>query len=347
MTGNDWFGVSLINSALNRVYVIGIEDDTSQIEIRSFNVERSDRWQTLYQTTFTYTRGNWYVIVVNYMVTPTSVTITAWVYNEYGDFLISISASSTSPNRFTPAYIGVFVDNPTAQFDDFIISTVDPRSILFNGFVVGMRVEVWDNLGLLVNSTSAPASSFRLDVVPDLVVGTGVNGKIIVRYPDAYLCGTLTVPSTDAILGGDAYNLTTASIAVNLGSNRTSASLTLYISGTPQFTTTARVLRISASQVLYARLILDSASAPPTLNLDIWLEGATSSTSITIRDGVPTTTSTSIVQLNLGRGNSISLNGYFTATGQTATLNLKLELCTMPGGAGACVYYPVVIDAKA
>ncbi|MEM1772974.1 MAG: hypothetical protein QXQ71_04045, partial [Desulfurococcaceae archaeon] len=69
---------------------------------------------------------------------------------------------------------------------------------------------------------------------------------------------------------------------------------------------------MNASQVLYARLILDAYTAPETLNLDVWLEGATGSTSIIIRSGVPVSTSTSRVQLNLGPENSVALSGYFT-----------------------------------
>ncbi|MEM2370532.1 MAG: hypothetical protein QXH51_06485 [Candidatus Bathyarchaeia archaeon] len=348
-SGTGYYGVSMMNSGRNRMYAVEIyaTATTGYLEIWTYNVV-SGAWSRHANVIIpNFNRESWYTIVVSYSVSGTSITITAYLYDASGNYITSASVTITHNNVFTPAYVGVIVNNVTAYFDEFILSTVDPRSISFTNFYTGMKVEVWDNLGNPVNSTTAPAQSFTLNVISDIVVGTGGDGRIVVRYPDAYLCGTLTMPSTDAILGGDAYALTTASIAVSLGSNRTSASLTLYISGTPQFTTTARVLRISASQVLYTRLILDSASAPPTLNLDIWLEGATSSTSITIRDGVPTTTSTSIVQLNLGLGNSVSLNGYFTATGQTATLNLKLELCTMPGGAGACVYYPVVIDAKA
>lgn len=163
-----------------------------------------------------------------------------------------------------------------------------------------------------------------------MVVGTGVNGRIVVGYPDAQLCGVLTVPATDAVLGGDMYALSTQGIALSQGANKTSADLTIYISGSELFATAARILGVNSSQVLYARLVFESISAPPTLNLDIWLEGATRSTNVSIRNGVPVLASTSTVQLNLELGNTEHLSGYFTSTNQAAVLNLKLELCTMP-----------------
>ncbi|MEM3815787.1 MAG: hypothetical protein QW341_02960 [Candidatus Bathyarchaeia archaeon] len=80
------------------------------------------------------------------------------------------------------------------------------------------------------------------------------------------------------------------------------------------------------------------------MNADIWLEGFTKSTSITIKSGAPISASTSIVRLNLGLNNSIT--GYFSATGQTATLYLKLELYTAEGELGACIHYPIRLDIK-
>ncbi|MEM1815865.1 MAG: hypothetical protein QW432_00545, partial [Desulfurococcaceae archaeon] len=279
----------------------------------------------------------------------TAVSFALWIYDDTGALVATLTASDTGATRFTPAYAGVTIDAATDRwfrFEDFIVSTVDPRFLYFTGFYTGMRVEVWDNLGYLVNSTTASIQPFTLGVVGDVVVGTGSNGRIVVKYPDNYLCGVLTVPATDAILGGDTYALSTSPFTLSLGANRTSASLTLYISGASSFNTTIRILRVNASQLLYARLILDAYTSPPTLNLDAWIEGTSDSTSISMRSGVPVTTSTSIVQLSLGLGNSIVLSGYFTATGQTAMLNLKLELCTGLGGSGACVYYPLSTELK-
>ncbi|MEM1703493.1 MAG: hypothetical protein QXQ31_05520 [Zestosphaera sp.] len=349
VSGIGWHGISMMNSGMNRLFTVEIRAagaTSGYLEIWSYNVATTGWYLHAQVTIPNYDRTSWYVVVVYYSVSRTTITITAYLYYANGSYVTSTSATITHRNVFAPAYIGVDVDNVRAYFDDFSISTVDPRSISFTGFYSDMRVEVWDNLGDLVNSTTAPASSFYLNVTSDIVVGTGVDGSIVVKCPDAYVCGVLSVPLTDAILGGDAYALSTAPIAVSLGANKTSSTITLNISSSRLFNTTTRFLRISSSQVLYARLILDNVSAPDTLNLSLWLEGVARSTSITIVDGVPISTSTSVVRLNLGLNNSIALAGYFSATGQTATLDLRLELCTAEGGLGACVYYPIELEIR-
>ncbi|MEM1612067.1 MAG: hypothetical protein QXH02_01780 [Desulfurococcaceae archaeon] len=341
--GDGYKGIGLLNADRTRLYEISVQ---STATIRKWD----GRWRLIGSTSVPgYSATRWYTLVLNYNVTATAVSFALWIYDDTGALVATLTASDTGATRFTPAYAGVTIDAATDRwfrFEDFIVSTVDPRFLYFTGFYTGMRVEVWDNLGYLVNSTTASIQPFTLGVVGDVVVGTGSNGRIVVKYPDNYLCGVLTVPATDAILGGDTYALSTSPFTLSLGANRTSASLTLYISGASSFNTTIRILRVNASQLLYARLILDAYTSPPTLNLDAWIEGTSDSTSISMRSGVPVTTSTSIVQLSLGLGNSIVLSGYFTATGQTAMLNLKLELCTGLGGSGACVYYPLSTELK-
>ncbi|MEM5833625.1 MAG: hypothetical protein QXF04_03730, partial [Candidatus Aenigmatarchaeota archaeon] len=326
--GDGFKGIGLLNADRTRLYEVSVQSTAT--------IYRWDgAWILIGSTSVPgYSATRWYTLVLNYNVTATAVSFALWIYDDTGALVATLTASDTGATRFTPAYAGVTIDAATDRwfrFDDFIVSTVDPRFLYFTGFYTGMRVEVWDNLGYLVNSTTAPSSSFALGVAGDVVVGTGINGRIVVRYPDGYLCGVLFVPPTDAVLGGDTYALSVFPIMWSIGVNRTSASLMLNISGNPWFNTTARVLRVYTYQVLYARLILDAYTAPGTLNLDVWLEGAIESTSILIRRGVPLLTSTSRVQLNLGPENSVALSGYFTTTEQTATLQLKLELCTAPG----------------
>ncbi|MEM4717521.1 MAG: hypothetical protein QXE81_02020 [Desulfurococcaceae archaeon] len=339
-TTDGYKGIGLLNADRSRLYEISVQS-TATI------YKWDGAWRLLGSTSVPgYSATRWHTLVLYYTVTATAVNFALWIYNDTGALVATLTASDTGATRFTPAYAGVTVDAGTNlwfRFEDFVLSTEDPRSLYFTGFYEGLRVEVWDNLGYLVNSTTALAPSFTLGVVADVVVGTGSNGRILVRYPDAYLCGELTVPSTNAVLGGDTYALSTSPITLILGANKTSASLTLYLSGVSSFNTMARILRVNTSQLLYARLILDTYTSLATLNLDVWIEGVSTSTSISVRNGVPVETSTSIVQLRLGLGNTIDLRGYFTGQGQSATLSLKLELCTSSDGAGACVRYPVLI----
>ncbi|MEM2151683.1 MAG: hypothetical protein QW294_06065 [Candidatus Bathyarchaeia archaeon] len=340
-TDDGYKGIGLLNAGRNRLYEISVQS-TATI------YKWDGAWRLLGSIIVPgYSATRWYTLILRYTVTTTTVIFELHIYDDTGTLVASLTASDTGGTRFTPAYAGVTIDAATNlwfMFEDFIVSTVDPRSISFAGFRGGMSVEVWDNLGNLVNSTAAPSSSFSLRVTRDVVVGTGVDGRIVVKCPDGYPCGVLTVPTSDAILGGDAYSLATGAVAVSLGANKTSSAVTIYISGSSLFSTTASLLRVNSSQVLYARLILDSISAPSALNADIWLEGFTKSTSITIESGAPISASTSIIRLNLGLNNSIILTGYFSATGQTATLYLRLELRTAEEGLGVCIYYPIRLD---
>lgn len=341
VSGTGWYGISMMNSGRSRLFAVEIYTGGS-LEIWSYNVvTRTWSWHASASIPG-YVPGRWYVVVVSYEVTVgQTISISAVLYDAYGNYVTGVTATIAHANVFAPAYIGVEVDDVVAQFDDFAISTADPRSIYFAGFYGGMRVEVWDNLGNLVSSATAPSASFPLGIVHDVVVGTGSDGRIVVRYPDGYRCGVLAVPATDAVLGGDAYTLTAAPSEVVLGPNRVSASATLRISGASTFNTIARFVAVHAAQVLYARLLLDEVSAPSTLNADLWVAGVAESTRIEIRNGAPVTTSTSEVRLALGGGNHLVFSGYFTAAGQSAALRMRLELCTGPGGTGACVYYPV------
>ncbi|MCS7111287.1 MAG: hypothetical protein RMI45_00940 [Ignisphaera sp.] len=55
---------------------------------------------------------------------------------------------------------------------------------------------------------------------------------------------------------------------------------------------------------------------------------------------------TSRVQLRVNSANYIAVPGYFTAPGDSATLNLLLELCRLHYGGGTCIYYPLTLELR-
>lgn len=337
--GSGWYGVVLGNTDFDRLYTFELST-AGYLTIHSFRVENSNGWSLLNSTTVPgYNSASWYVLVVNYTYASNTVSLHVGVYTLNGTLLASVTASSTSPRRFIPTYVGVTVDDVSAFFDDTVISTASPLSIQFTGLPAGLVVELWDNLGNLVNTTVTPTTPFTVKVTKDFVLGTGTNGRIVIKYPDASVCGVYTAP--EAILGGDTYAFSTQSITLTRGVNKTSVNLAIYISGSEAFSTMARIIGINASQPLYARLILVNTSINSSLNLDIWLEGSTRSTNISIRDGLPVVNTTNSIQFHTGLNNWVGIAGFFTATGRSAKLSLRLELCTGPGGLGACVYYPI------
>jgi hypothetical protein len=210
----DRYGIALINGDLTRLYAIVIRDrkpNQGQVEVRSFNVEAKNDWSDLNTTSMTsYSRGSWYVIVVNYSVTTTAVNFYVWVYDTSGEQLAYLTASSTHTNRFTPAYIGVIVDDLIAAFDDFIIATADPRYITVSGLPgADYTIKIIDNLGNTVSTTTSTSTTVTINIVNDMVVGTGVDGRIEVYNPNGSLVAWYN--ASDCILGGDVYMLTAVS----------------------------------------------------------------------------------------------------------------------------------------
>jgi len=348
-SGNGWYGFALINSGLNRLYEVSIYTG-GRIEVWSYNVESPKNWSSLANATITgYNPVNWYVIVLNYTIIGKVVNFYVWVYDTNGNQVAYVTASSTSPRNFNPAYIGLEVDDSTARFDDFIISTGDPRSLLFSGLPgAGYGIEVVDNLGNLVNSTVSSSTSASLGVVPDIVVGTGTDGKINIYRPGGYGC--LSYASPDSILGGDSYALSTGSIASSVGPNSTSAIASVPVSGSGTTVSHALALRISNTDAkpYYARLLFDSSSsisASLTLNVTLSLSPtASASPPIQIVGGAPTTWATGWVTLSPGQTAYIYLSGYHSSAPSTSTLNILLQYCSAPGEMGACVYYPVTLS---
>lgn len=343
-SGTGYYGIMLGRAPLNRMYAVEIST-TGVLYILSYGIETRG-WYTLASTTIPgYSTTNWYILVVDYVDTGARVDIRARVYDASGNLLTSTTASSTVPQRIRPSYIGVAVDGVSAYFDDFLISTTDPRNILFNVPEPGVVVEVVSNLGATVAWGVSMSTTLPLPVIHDVVVGTGIDGRISIGLPNGTTCINHQIPVTDALLGGDTYSVTytvatSPSLSIELGVNKTSATVSVALGGSM----TTQFLLVNSSQPLYARLILDNALAPPSLSVDVWLEGASTSTAIRITNGVPVETETSLVQMKLGLNNSMVLSGGFSASGQTAVLYLRLALCTSSEQNPVCVYYPITLS---
>ena len=199
-------GIYMINLGGNRLYTIEITAD-GFLQVRSFAVDAKG-WKTLGSTKISgFARVNWYTIVVSYSATARSLaTFNAYVYDTTGTVVASLTnIQSKGKKVFVPAYIGVGVDDAVALFDDFIVSTVDPRTIVVENLPgANYRVEIYDNFGNLIgNATSDKTGIASVSVVRDIVVGTGVDGSIKVYDPEGNLILSYTLP--DNILGGDTY----------------------------------------------------------------------------------------------------------------------------------------------
>lgn len=340
-SGGGWYGISLFNIDKNRFYTIEVYTGGTA-EVWSWNVEepyrppQQDGWRRLSREGISnYNRSNWYVIVANYIVTSTSVNFYVQVYDTGGRQVASLSAQSRSGNRFKPAYICIEIDDVTALFDDFIISITNSKVIVFNNIpttpTTGYKVSIYDNLGNLVNLTTATDNTVTLSVISDIVVGTGTDGKILIYYPNNMLCLIGAVPSSDAILGGDIYYVYWRDVYVD-PINR---DVQLYI-GYGLNITIGPVFNISIypGNTMYVYLELDTANSdiPGTLNLNISLFNAlgTQSNKIRIIDGFVQRSNTLPTIMLYGLNNYVVIEGFFTQPQQTATIRLNIVACSSP-----------------
>ena len=346
VSGSGYYGISLIKSKKDRMYTIEINTTGGYIEVRSYNVENKKDWYTLNSTSIqNYSSSNWYIIVVNYTVTSSAVNFYVWVYDVNGAQVASLTASST--NIFTPSYIGVDVNDVTALFDDFIISNTDPRIITISNLPgSGYIIEVYDNLNNLVSTATSTGSTVSVNIVSDIVVGTGYDGSFTIRYPNGFPCLGYNVSTSDAILGGDSYSLSYSSVTTNIGSNSTSAVISTNISGSSSFESYVLTLKIYNNDVkpYYIRLILDTSSSISsylTLNITITTSPSVTADPIRIVGGSVVAGSSSWISLSGGSYAYIYVSGYYTSSGQSSTLNLYLEYCSLSNENGVCVFYPI------
>ncbi|NAZ13163.1 MAG: hypothetical protein GU359_03295 [Desulfurococcales archaeon] len=341
-----YYGISLINSGKNSMYTIEI-DTKGNIVVRSY----TGSWSTLSSTSIqNYSSSNWYIIVVNYTVTSSAVNFYVWVYDVNGAQVASLTASST--NIFTPSYIGVDVNDVTALFDDFIISNTDPRIITISNLPgSGYVVEVYDNLNNLVSTATSTGSTVSVNIVSDIVVGTGYDGSFTIRYPNGFPCLGYNVSTSDAILGGDSYSLSYSFATTNIGSNSTSAVISTYISGSSSSKSYVLTLKIYNNDVkpYYIRLILDTSSSISsylTLNITITTSPSAMADPIRVVSGSVINKFSGWISLSGGSYAYIYVSGYYTSSGQSSTLNLYLEYCSLSNENGVCVFYPIQMVIK-
>jgi len=347
---NTYNGLALINNNLNRLYEISLYN--GYIEVWSWNVETRNGWQQLGISSISnYNANYWYTIVLNYAVTATAVNFYVWVYDPSGNQVAYLTASSASGNSFTPAYIGLEVDGSYGVFDDFIISTADPRTVLFTGLQSGLVFNIYDNLGALTYSFTATSSTYSLSVIPDVVLGTGAGGNIRILYPSGSpLCLNVTISSTDAFLGGDSYNLTTRTLTWSISPPATSANVSAYISSNPNNLTSFYAIALNASQGYYMQLQLNTSASTISqgLNARIYIWGGVSlrSQDIVITGGNVTPATTDWIYLQAGSTVYIVVSNAYTSPGSTSTLVFNVVACTngrldVDPTPGACVIYPL------
>lgn len=92
----------------------------------------------------------------------------------------------------------------------------------------------------------------------------------------------------------------------------------------------------------YARLILAGYSNIAYLTANITVHYLTyAGQPIVISAGSPVSIYTDWALIPANSAGGINFSGYYSTSGVTGNLRLYLQLCRLPGGEGACVYYPI------
>lgn len=342
VSGVGWGGIVLTDTTRSRYYVFAVNSSGYAV----IGYLDGATWRVLgYSRVSGFSTANWYTLVLNYSRRDVANSFTLHVYDASGNLVATVSASDTT---FVTSYIGLatrttnllYVD---VLFDDFLVSTTDPRYVTFVGIPApGYRVAIYDNLGNLVNSAVATSSTALLSIVTDIVVGTGYDGRIVLIYPNGMACLVTTIPNTDAILGGDTYIFDYRNVSIDTTTN----TVTAYI-GFGSNRTIGPLFNISIypGNTRYTYLVLDKTNSviPSTLNLNISIVNyANQQTSkIQIINGVVQSSTTSAIVLQ-GSNNYVLIEGYFTTRGQQTTIRLNIVSCSTPD-LGVCISIPVTI----
>jgi hypothetical protein len=120
---------------------------------------------------------------------------------------------------------------------------------------------------------------------------------------------------------------------------------------TVEYSFSGSIIELNAtdsSKAYYARLLLQDYDLDSGLNAVIGLQNWTldSSTTITISNGSPSATETGWIRVTVpppGYSAARILVEFTKPSPVNSTLKMVLEYCTLPLGAGACVYYPLTI----
>ena len=153
-------------------------------------------WATLTSWTVSYASG-WYTLYVSWSRSGNTNTINAVLYDSSGNQVASVSRSDS---QVTVNYFGLDVDGGTSLFDNFVLSTSDPRYVVVSGLQQGWSVELRDAGGVLVASAIADSSGVaRLFIAARPIV---LNAKIAVKDS---LNNVVVEKDFNEVVGGDEY----------------------------------------------------------------------------------------------------------------------------------------------
>jgi len=332
-------GIALINDGLNRLYEIAINPTGSRarLTIYSWRVENPNGWRLLASSPYFPYTPQWVTLIIRYRNLKDSIHISLKAYSESGVLLASISASSTSPNRFPATYVALHIDGRAAVFDDFVLSTRNPANLTVTGLPPFAYIQVYDVNGSLVGEASADVNGeASISVVADLVTGVGDGGVLIITSDDASCPLRTTIP----IIGGEEYLVSNIQ-AFDGFADPTGTAATIFFFANYTCSRLGIIqLNLVSTEEFHVRLTLEYLEATGEVTFIIRLESSdTSSDPIVVVNGGIISPYTSTMSLQEG-SLSIVVGELFYRNAYRA--ELFIEICLSNGS--VCVFYPLVLN---
>jgi hypothetical protein len=196
-TGHVHWGIIAASDTSNWIFA-GVYTDTTYFYLEAYQVQ-NDRIAGQPSRSSPFSASGWATLFV--ILTPVSggTQMSVTIYTGTGNY------SSTFTLSASGRYPGLTVNDDdkkqySRQFDNFVVSTSDPRIVTVTGLEQGWRVELYDSSGSLVASATADSSGKALLSVLAKPIIT--NGKIMLRDSS----GNMIIERTfSQIVGGDTY----------------------------------------------------------------------------------------------------------------------------------------------
>jgi flagellin-like protein len=196
-TGHVHWGIIAASDTSNWIFA-GVYTDTTYFYLEAYQVQ-NDRIAGQPRRSSPFSASGWATLFV--ILTPVSggTQMSVTIYTGTGNY------SSTFTLSASGRYPGLTVNDDdkkqySRQFDNFVVSTSDPRIVTVTGLEQGWRVELYDSSGSLVASATADSSGKALLSVLAKPIIT--NGKIMLRDSS----GNMIIERTfSQIVGGDTY----------------------------------------------------------------------------------------------------------------------------------------------
>ncbi|MFZ8791942.1 MAG: hypothetical protein ACO2OS_06735 [Thermosphaera aggregans] len=333
-----YVGIALINNGLDRLYEIAINPSGSsaRLTIYSYGVE-SPGWRLLASSpSFPYTQ-QWVTLIVRYRNLGDSIDISLEAYSESGELLASVSASSTSPNRFPATYVALEIDGRNAVFDDFVLSTRNPANLTVTGLPSFAYIQVYDVNGSLVGGASADVNGeASISVVADLVTGVGDGGVLLITSNSTNCSLRTAIP----IIGGEEYLVSNIQAFEGFADPTGTAATIFFFANNISSRLGIIQLNLVSTEEFHVRLTLEYLEATGDVTFIIRLESSdTSSDPIVVVNGGIISPYTSTLSLREG-SLSIVVDELFYRNAYRA--ELFIEYCLSNGS--VCVFYPLVLN---